>query len=183
MIASDSEIQNTTPMLRRSALPSKAVFYCKVYCVLRIVYCVLCQPHCIIKYLNAAISICPCVTGKVKGGGVNTIAITTAMKRRRRRELVYSCGEIELLPPCTEAPPPWRGNPPFAGGGCARRREALIPRKRRNNPPFAGGGAGGRCPPSTKGGIFLLLRGVSSSSQLLNVSSFQAHSLLMATKV
>ena len=67
------------------------------------------------------------------------IAVTTAIKRRRRRqELVYSCGEIELLPPCTEAPPPWRGNPPFAGGGCARWREALIPRKRRNNPPFAG---------------------------------------------
>ena len=67
------------------------------------------------------------------------IAVTTAIKRRRRRELVYSCGEIELLPPCTEAPPPWRGNPPFAGGGCARRREALIPRKRRNFPLLAGG--------------------------------------------
>ena len=66
------------------------------------------------------------------------IAVTTAIKRRRR-ELVYSCGEIELLPPCTEAPPPWRGNPPFAGGGCARRREAPTPRKRRNFPLLAGG--------------------------------------------
>ena len=37
--------------------------------------------------------------------------------------------------------PPWRGNPPFAGGGCARRREALTPRQKRNNLPFVGGGA------------------------------------------
>ena len=36
-----------------------------------------------------------------------TIAVTTAIKgrRRRRRQLVYSCGEIELLPPCTEEHP------------------------------------------------------------------------------
>ena len=31
------------------------------------------------------------------------IAVTTAIKGRR--QLVYSCGEIELLPPCTEDPP------------------------------------------------------------------------------
>ena len=39
---------------------------------------------------------------------------------------IWYSREIELLPPCTEAP-----------------------RKRRNNPPFAGGGAGGGRPPTT----------------------------------
>ena len=105
--------------------------------------------------------------------------------------------------------PPWRGNPPFAGGGCARRREAPTPRKRRNFPLLAGGEllqpafedfwrldlcchqetredssfivssdhlsslsssvVGGRLPPApppAKGGLFLLLRGMSASRRL-----------------
>ena len=92
------------------------------------------------------------------------IAVTTAIKRRRR-ELVYSCGEIELLPPCTEAPPPWRGNPPFAGGGCARRREELTPRQKWKILLFAGTQRLAH-PAPAKRGFFLFLRGLSASRRL-----------------
>ena len=43
---------------------------------------------------------------RLRIAAIPCIAVTTAIKGRRRRgELVYSCGEIELLPPCTEEPP------------------------------------------------------------------------------
>ena len=72
------------------------------------------------------------------GGGPSglLIAVTTAIKRRRRRELVYSCGEIEILPSCTEAS--------LHGGGILLLRGVGAP------------GGGRRSPPAKRGIIFLL---------------------------